>query len=365
MPSEVPQLKLLLKEEHHFPARVSVIYRLQVLENIRKHLSPEDLEAFKSSCFGHLLGLENLGKQSGQLMHYLLLRQVECEKNHEVWFSIEGKPARFSLDEFAIVTGLNCGPFLSSNEVYALKMKYRLRDDYFKDDEGRVKVRITLEELENKFIEMSDIEGEKKKKMVKTKMKMSNPKEEKKKKKKKKIHLKEKSDHLRLALIYCLEGVLLSQERKNTIRMENLGLVEDLDVFNNYAWGLESYKKTIASLKKDMVERFTNLQKKGHTKDQYTVYGFPYALQVWAYEAIPLIGKTFAKRLEGDVTPRLLRWDAKDPPEYKDILKTFKKQKNVSKYLRFLYPFTICFLVLIYQFCIFVIVLCQQHLTTI
>ena len=150
-----------------------------------------------------------------------------------MWFSIDRKPTRFLINEFSIITGLNCGLFFSNNEVYALKFKYRLRDDYFKDNEGRVKVRITSEETQNKFIEMSDVEGEKKKKM----MKMSNPKEEKKKKKnkKKKIHLKEKYDHLRITLIYYLEGILLSQEQKNTMRIENLGLVKDLDVFNNYA----------------------------------------------------------------------------------------------------------------------------------
>ena len=151
-------------------------------------------------------------------------------------FSIDGKSDRFSINEFAIITSLNCGPLLSNNKVYALKLKYKLRDDYFKYNDGRVKVKITLEELENKFIKMSDVEGEKKMKM-KMKMNMSNLKEEKKKKttkKKKKILLKEKSDHLRFALIYCLEGVLFAQERKNTIQMENLDLVEDLDVFNNY-----------------------------------------------------------------------------------------------------------------------------------
>ena len=143
--SEVSQLRLILKREHYFPGRVSVIYRLKVLENIRKYLSHGDLKAFKLSCFGHLLGLENLGEQSRQLMHYLLLRQAECQKNHEMWFSIDEKLVQFSINEFAIITGLNCGPFLSNNEVYVLKLKYRLRDDYFKDDEGRVKVRITLE----------------------------------------------------------------------------------------------------------------------------------------------------------------------------------------------------------------------------
>ncbi|PON94313.1 hypothetical protein TorRG33x02_097870 [Trema orientale] len=48
---------------------------------------------------------------SGQLLHQLTLRLAKCQKKNELWFSIGQKLARFSLNEFALITGLQCGAY--------------------------------------------------------------------------------------------------------------------------------------------------------------------------------------------------------------------------------------------------------------
>ncbi|PON33452.1 hypothetical protein PanWU01x14_299090, partial [Parasponia andersonii] len=61
--------------------------------------------------------------------------------------------------------------------------------------------------------------------------------------------------------------------------MEHLGFVENLDIFNKQPWGLESYKRTIASLEKDIVKNSINNRKNDKERESYTLYGFPYAFQ--------------------------------------------------------------------------------------
>ena len=132
MPRDIPSLTpILLSEEEHFPARVTVLSRIEYLKVINANLSKEDLEAFKASYFGHLLGLVGLAQISGQLIHHLLMRQVETKNIKEIWFNVYEKPLRFSMHEFALMTALNCDNTSSNPEFSELKLKRRLKNEYF------------------------------------------------------------------------------------------------------------------------------------------------------------------------------------------------------------------------------------------
>ena len=69
---------------------------------------------FKRSCFGYFVDLDtqmiaDLQKKwgfLGQLVNYVLCKIVACNKSTELWFKFDGKPARFSIYEFAIIMGL-------------------------------------------------------------------------------------------------------------------------------------------------------------------------------------------------------------------------------------------------------------------
>ncbi|KAL2497171.1 Uncharacterized protein Adt_22721 [Abeliophyllum distichum] len=60
---------------------------------------------FRGSCFGFFLEMRRLILQP-QLIHSLLLRQVQQPKDDEIWFRIGGECIRFSLDEFCLTVGL-------------------------------------------------------------------------------------------------------------------------------------------------------------------------------------------------------------------------------------------------------------------
>ena len=47
--------------------------------------------------------------------------------------------------------------------------------------------------------------------------------------------------------------------------------------------------------------------------EAYSRVGFPYAFQVWAYEAIPLIGLKYVTRVSKSY-PRILNWSATSAP---------------------------------------------------
>ena len=103
--------------------------------------------------------------------------------------------------------------------------------------------------------------------------------------KKKKSYIAENRDHLRFALIYCLEGVILGQDKKSRIQESYLGIVEDFDAFNKYPWGQESYLLTMSFLRKELKPKSINYYQERENKDKsskssYTLQGFPYSLQV-------------------------------------------------------------------------------------
>ena len=137
-------------ENEHFTSRVSIAYRIQVLRNIRSLLCYEDLEAFTASCFGHLLKLIDLAKSSGQLIHFLLQRRLQTNKEIELLFDIDSQPVRFSMHEFALISGFNCGKSNDPN-LSSLRKGNRLKKEYFRDI-GH----ITLKDLETMFVDMSE-----------------------------------------------------------------------------------------------------------------------------------------------------------------------------------------------------------------
>ena len=88
---------------------------LRILTEIKDNLKVWELDIFRASCFGHFLDLDwewtEGGKQGkcntfvGQYVHFFMLRRMRIPKKKEMWFLLEGKPARFSIKEFAMEVG--------------------------------------------------------------------------------------------------------------------------------------------------------------------------------------------------------------------------------------------------------------------
>ena len=63
----------------------------------------------------------------------------------------------------------------------------------------------------------------------------------------------------------------------------------------------------------------------------YSLVGFPYAFQVWAYKAIPLIGLKYVTCVS-ESYPQVLNWSATSTPRSSEVEKVFLKP-NVSSSL--------------------------------
>ncbi|KAL6349997.1 hypothetical protein AAG906_003926 [Vitis piasezkii] len=98
--------------------------------------------------------------------------------------------------------------------------------------------------------------------------------------------------------------------------MEWVILVDNLEAFNKYPWG-------------DLVleNRVSKYQDKKKAKGEvaikaYSLVGFPYAFQVWAYKAIPLIGLKYVTRVS-ESYPRILNWSATSAQRSTEVEKIF------------------------------------------
>ncbi|KAL5539769.1 hypothetical protein UlMin_045147 [Ulmus minor] len=322
---ELRNLRTILDQEvytNKFLAKITVKEQLQILAEIKGALKESELEVFRRSNFGHFLDLDagwteggKSGKRNmfaGQYVHFLMLRHMPTIKKRELWFLVEGKPARFSIPEFAIVTGLVCTskPFLGLEEK--LKLKACIRDEYFK---GATQIKV--DDIQKAFRSLCDKdEGEKKKKAKKEKDLAT--------------------DRVKIALLYFLEGVLLGADPKRNVSTFHMSTVDDLDMFNSYPWGTVVYDTTVDSLGgKDLAEKYRErLRKPPHkqlpdVKETYTLYGFPFAFQIWAFEAIPFLGMVCARRVDGPVRfPRCLNWRCGETVPPLDRITTLSKDRR-------------------------------------
>ncbi|RVW40837.1 hypothetical protein CK203_038529 [Vitis vinifera] len=109
--------------------------------------------------------------------------------------------------------------------------------------------------------------------------------------------------------------------------MEWVALVDNLEAFNKYPWGGICYERTLFGLQRALENRVSKYQDKKKTKGEaaveaYSLVGFPYAFQVWAYEAIPLIGLKYATRVS-ERYPRILNWSATSAPRSTEVENVF------------------------------------------
>ncbi|XP_038680933.1 uncharacterized protein LOC119981865 [Tripterygium wilfordii] len=188
IPSTVPNtprfiVAYVIPEGQHFLAKVSNFSQSDaIICNIRDKLNEDQLETFSRSCFGIYLRIRSL-TFFGQLVHQLLLRQVESS-NHSFGttfnFKLAGNQATFSFEDFALVIGLVCTRISSISSLVDTST-HRLRDAYFKGNNS-----IKRSELESTFLGL-------------------------------KPQPDNEDDVVKLALVYFVEFVLLGNERSRNI----------------------------------------------------------------------------------------------------------------------------------------------------
>ena len=242
------ELEPISEKVPYFPARVTVRSSWEVFDRIRAILARmrHGERDFGDTCFGQFLRIGKKWKKSfwGQGVHYMLMHSVKCKKKNEMWFVVEGKPLRFGMMEYALVTGLGCG-----------KVPTKAEADVVRTSAGAINF------CKNVLKGAKSITGKVLEKRLST-VRFSD------------------AEKIKVCLILFLHSILLAGDSTKAIEKDWLLFVSDLEFFNSYPWGRISFERTIKSLKKpDMALKHAEWGGKAKPST-YNLFGFPWAMQV-------------------------------------------------------------------------------------
>ncbi|XP_026460116.1 uncharacterized protein LOC113360905 [Papaver somniferum] len=265
------------------PSRVNSTSHLKIIQQIKGGLNDEYLKILKKMSIGHLLNMEPT-RFSGPIINSLLRRVVEPLAGNDpdsMYFCIGGKVVKYGMWESALVTGLS---FKGSDVIHPRGCAgSELINKYFLGKKS-----ITLGELSRKF-----------------------------------DSLEQSTDKVKLGLVLLVQGVLMGNEYVRDVNLAYFHMVENIEKFNKFPWGKLCHQRMLKCFRnvvggKKEVEQIgkskTNPKGKsaiaghGSFRSAYNLYGFPYAFQVWAFEIIPLLRKSFAISLEPKQFPRVLHY---------------------------------------------------------
>ena len=96
------------------------------------------------------------------------------------------------------------------------------------------------------------------------------------------------------------------------------------------------YERTLFGFQRVLENRVSKYQDKKKAKGEvaikaYSLVGFPYTFQVWAYKVIPLIGFKYVTRVS-ESYPRILNWSATSAQRSTEVEKIFL-EPNVINFL--------------------------------
>ncbi|KAH6755215.1 HOPW1-1-interacting 1 [Perilla frutescens var. hirtella] len=251
-------------------ALVSGRGHLSWLDNIRQYLGKGNLHRLERSCFGHFIGVPDIQFQ-GQL-YTVLIRKLEKSslQRLRLTFGINDREAEFGPVEFCLVTGLK---FKDWTEPPAHSEFHRVffngRDD------------LVFIDIHEAFVQECKSSGG------------------------------ESEDALKLAFLYILYGILLIRGRKHKkIDLKYFHLVDDLVKFNDFPWGQVAYEFLMRATHR--AREFLDNLLAEEKNLAFDAHGFTIALQIWAYEVMPDIGRACADFVPGaeNRIPRMLRWAA-------------------------------------------------------
>lgn len=237
---------------------------LRIIDAIKNNLQKENLEKFEQSCFGILLKINKLIFQGQMMVQLLLHMDMRASNKERLVFKINNSYMEFGPSDFFRITGLGFG----KSEATITRANSSIHKDVFQD-----RPIIRLEDIRKAFLN-----------------------------RKGSSELK-----LKLALLYFLYGILLVKHHTLKIDMQYLHLIEDLQKFNAFPWGRVAYQSLVSSILKVRARMDSSEAAK------VDLFGFCYALQVWAYEVMPSLAARCAYRANNseNLTPWILRWSAK------------------------------------------------------
>ncbi|KAF3435577.1 hypothetical protein FNV43_RR22666 [Rhamnella rubrinervis] len=262
-----------------YSAKVTIkLYLNSAINTIKEKLSTTQLGMFEKTCFGHFLDMQEL-QFSGQVINHMLWRQCICDDPNIMVFNFGGSGARFTIQEFCLISGLFCGPVPTTRPTTSK----RFRDTYFSGRKFPLHNHDIVEVFSTATCENDD-------------------------------------DMVKLALLYFLETVILSKEKPTPIPVKCVDMLDDIKYFLTYPWGTLSYDATIKSMRGCPGKR-------SNASHVYSITGFPIAFMVWGYETIPSLAKAFG--IKSPLEMSRIEWTISGMPK-KKILEDIFAGRGVS-----------------------------------
>jgi len=276
---------------------------------------------FRKTIFGPFLDLVKYSNQC-QLIHELLFHVVHNPNQNELWFKFGDSFSKFSIEEFAVISGLKCtGDVNFSN--YVDTSDFSRRSKYFQDHcTGLVKRGTVKKCFESVYFD-SDEEA------------------------------------VKMGLLYFVSLFLLAKPKDMGVS-DDLVRIVDSPRFNDFPWGKLSFNLLFASLKSGIDTLYKHddkvlVRNDKRRVDGYKIYGLAFAFQVWAYECLPHIGGICAmKKFIDEPVPRIFKWSTDENYSKKpfDVLKSKDGQvRHLSYIFFFIVNFHVLLFLLIY-FCL-------------
>lgn len=234
--------------------RLNIYSKAHVIGSIARTLAGSDhLETILQSQFGRLFQLPVARcHNSTKLVGDLVCRQFVTDRKYELWFHFATHPLCFSLDEFQEITGLNCGPFDVADSEDDVEPGSAMWQQLFDTSLGDITVAQVLLMLKNPGLP--------------------------------------EWKRVPLALIALVDGVICCSNKNLKLTPRYVEMLCDHDYFFSYPWGRESFMKTLPRLLPPYGSENPLREMRVRLSQKTTVaYGFPLALQLFAFQKILLL----------------------------------------------------------------------------
>uniref|UniRef100_A0A3Q7IGI5 DUF1985 domain-containing protein n=1 Tax=Solanum lycopersicum TaxID=4081 RepID=A0A3Q7IGI5_SOLLC len=215
-----------------------------------------------SSCFAMLTAMRRCHMQA-QLFRCIMLRELEGSSVNAILFYINGTTLRFTIREFAIISGLNCSDN-AADFYFDTDQPNRIIDEYFSGNSPVTKAR-----LAEAF--------------------------------KAKVWGDNQENAYKFGILYYIHEFIMSAEpTTTTIDRLDFDLVET-GRFMDYPWGWKASNELAKSINNKIKP----------CGQYYRIQGFPLPMQVWFYECCSYIDDKIAVKVSSHI-PRIINWVTKN-----------------------------------------------------
>ncbi|KAH6809106.1 BTB/POZ domain-containing protein [Perilla frutescens var. frutescens] len=271
------------------PLLVSERSHLWWLENVRQCLDKWNNMHMSTSPFKHLIDLPALHFNAPLYQQLLRCLDKQSRASNTLRFVINGDALVFGPTKFAVMTGLKFNGYTAPPGALGGKQN------------------LTLVEVHDRFRdECMEMNG---------------------------------STHLcfQLGLLFILYSTILFRGRvTDQIEMNYFHLVDDLEAFNKFPWGLVGYNFLIQSTHeaRELLDRLTiEPNDAGGYPMEVHAGGFNMALILWAYEVMPDLAAVCSRRLgsQMDRIPRMLWWYTNNFANPTTVKQLFSRRRKMVK----------------------------------